>query len=372
MPYYDICDSDGNVIASNVFIDDGTYGGPSRPIVINWYKKITIIAFVVGLLSTFITPIILFLQKDAFVNNGWIYMVLFNILMGLPVFIIAINMLSVMSSKIKEDDPYYDVACNWVNDKLKFTDDNNSVDLDEMSDEEYICKMKRSYKNQAAISAVYVAIKYQNLLTKLSKLSYFIYPLAILSLIIEFFVGEEEVFFIVLFNLNFIAMFLGMLSVYRNYKSYQKKYCLNIKGRMIKTILLSFLASIPFYAIIISVAGTTGFYILIFCIAIMDLLMIIDRKIMGENLLRTYEKKKPIRLGVILVCTVCFTLLMLMVACGISLIPGPIYDVILAYDEGLSTDLTLPIIFWSVCLIVDILLIVIVSKIVSNKLDNRI
>jgi hypothetical protein len=266
MPYYDICDSDGNVIASNVFIDDGTYGGPSRPIVINWYKIITIIAFVVGLISTFITPIILFLHKDAFINNGWIYMVLFNFLMGLPVFIIAINMLSVMSNKIKEDDHYYDVACNWVNDKLKFTDDNENFDSDEMSDEEYVSKMKRSHKNQAAISAVYVAIKYQNLLTKLSKLSYLIYPLALISLIIEFFVGEEEVFFIVLFNLNFIAMFLGMLSVYRNYKSYQKKYCLNIKGRMIKTILLSFLASIQFYAIIIALAGTTGFIYLYFAL----------------------------------------------------------------------------------------------------------
>ena len=62
---------------------------------------------------------------------------------------------------------------------------------------------------------------------------------------------------------------------------------------------------------------------------------------------------------------------MLLVASAVPLLPGPIYDAIIAFDEGRSTDLTLPIIFWSICLVVNILVIVVVSKIISNKLNKN-
>ncbi len=368
MPYYDIYDINDNLIASEVWID--TEGGPSRPIVINWYKILVGLILIVGFVSTFITPINLFIHKEAFINNGWIYMSLMNLIMGVPVLVIAFNMMMVMIKKIKEDDPCYDSAYKWVSEHFNFTQENDKVDDEtEISDEEYVASEMKANKKETIIASVYVSIKYKKLLNKLSKISYLIYPLSVVALIVEALGVEEEMFFIIMFNFNFIAMFCGILSIYRNYRIYKKMHCEKIKGRIIKTVLISFLVSVPLVAIISSLAKSDGYYIFVFCIGIMDFFMIVDGKMAKKAALTMGKKKNSVRLGVVVVCTVCFTLLMLTVACGISLIPGPIYEAILAYDEGRSTNLFLPIIFWSLCFIVDILLIVIVSKVVSKKLN---
>ena len=178
-------------------------------------------------------------------------------------------------------------------------------------------------------------------------------------------------FFISLLNFNFIAFFCGLFSAYKNYKSYQKNGIESPKGRMIKTILISFLLSVPVGALIFSLMNSDGFYILVFCIMVMDLMMIIDNKLITKNNIRIINNKKTIHLGVLLVTTICSSLLMLLVASAVPLLPGPISDAIIAFDEGRSTDLTLPIIFWSICLVVNILVIVVVSKTISNKLNKN-
>ena len=45
MAYYDLYDGNDSLVASNVWIDDGSNSAPSRPIVINWYKLIMIVFF---------------------------------------------------------------------------------------------------------------------------------------------------------------------------------------------------------------------------------------------------------------------------------------------------------------------------------------
>ena len=96
MGYYDVYDGNDNLIASEVWIDDGVDCG--RPVVINWYKLILTIFFLIGVISTFITPINLFIHRDSFTNNGWIYMSVFNILLGLPTFIAFFTMLKIIKN----------------------------------------------------------------------------------------------------------------------------------------------------------------------------------------------------------------------------------------------------------------------------------
>jgi hypothetical protein len=50
--------------------------------------------------------------------------------------------------------------------------------------------------------------------------------------------------------------------------------------------------------------------------------------------------------------------------------PGPIYEAILAFDEGTSTDLSLPITVWSVCGAVGVI-VATIGSILVNKILNK-
>ena len=145
----------------------------------------------------------------------------------------------------------------------------------------------------------------------------------------------------------------------------------SVGKKMFATGALSLLVSIPLYALVTSLSGRDGFYILVFCIAVMDLFLVVGKGIAVKSIANTNKDKHPMRIGVVILCAVCFTLLMLTVACALSLVPGPVYDAILSFDEGASTDLTLPIIVWSVCLVADIVLTVVVARKVSTKLNQK-
>ena len=367
MGYYDVYDGNDNLIASEVWIDDGVDCG--RPIVINWYKLILTIFFLIGVISTFITPINLFIHRDSFTNNGWIYMSVFNILLGLPTFIAFFTMLKIIK-KPDPDDSAYTAACQLAND---FTDKGSShLYDDEISDEEFVSAKKQDNKNKAIIASIYVAIKYQKLLYTLSKFSYLIYPLVVLSIIMELFFVNEDAYFIVLLNANYVSMICAFLSTYKCFKMYQKNGLEVVRGRLLKTIACSFIFSVPVAAIIISLTKTSSFYILVYLVAFMDLTLILDNFVLKKKGIKESNgEKNAIHLGAILVVTVCVGLVMLAIATGACIFPGPLYDAIIAYDEGLSTDLTLPIIFWSICLVVDIVLTILISSFLNKKLNNK-
>lgn len=369
MAYYDIYDSNDNVIAEGVWIDDVHSGGIPRPIVINWYKIFIIIALVVGAVSTFITPINLFINRDVFVDNGWIYMALFNLLLGVPILIVALTMIKIMKEKTHENDPIYEAASIWVNNK--FQTENTNADVEEMTDKEYVSNTKNSNKKEALIASLYVVIKYKSILKKLSYISYLIYPLAIVSMIIELTVSKENVFFIILFNFNFIVMILGLLCLYKNYILYQKSGIEKVIIRLVKTSLISFFVGVVLVAIVCSILKCSSYYLLVICLAIMDLSLFIDNKIISKKGIKKRGNKRIIKIGTIILISICTSIFMLIVACVGSLIPGPIYDAVLAYDNGVSTDLSLPIIFWCSCLIIDIILILSISFLTAKKTTKK-
>ena len=374
MAYYDLYDGNDNLVASDVWIDDGSNSAPSRPIVINWYKLIMIIFLVVGFVSTFITPINLFINKDKFVNNGWIYMCIFNILIGFPTFLAFFKMLKLIKSAPNTDDPCYEIACEWTRKHCNINTENKNIletDEDALSDEEYISKEKNTNKFNATAAGVYILIKYQKLLDFISKISYMIYPLAILSLLMELFVKQKTIFFILLFNLNFIALICCVLSVYKGFKMYQKNKATT--KRLIKTCLLSYVFSVPLMAIIFSLANIDGYYIFVFLVAIMDLAILIDNLLLRKGVINLVDnkKKEKIHIGAIIIIRISMSLLMLIVACAISLLPGPIYDALISYDQGISTDLSLPIAFWGLCVFIDVLSIVLLSILTNKKLNKK-
>ena len=60
--------------------------------------------------------------------------------------------------------------------------------------------------------------------------------MAIISILMEVFMGELDSFFIVLLNSNFIALFCIIFGVYKNYNTYRKKDAGKLVMQMIKTI----------------------------------------------------------------------------------------------------------------------------------------
>lgn len=114
---------------------------------------------------------------------------------------------------------------------------------------------------------------------------------------------------------------------------------------------------------------------MVYLVAVIDLLLLIDNKLLSKRLAKLLDgelKRGQIHIGAIILVTLCVSFLMLLIGCVISLIPGPIYDALLAYDNGSSTDLTLPIIFWIFCVLIDIILTVLISVQVNKKLNKKI
>ena len=155
MAYYDLYDGNDSLVASNVWIDDGSNSAPSRPIVINWYRFV----------STFITPINLFINKDRFINNGWIYMCIFNLLIGLPTFLAFFAMIKLIKKEPNTNDSCYELACNWVRNHCNINEENKNIsiaDEENLSDKEYVSREKNANKFDATVAGVYILIKYQN------------------------------------------------------------------------------------------------------------------------------------------------------------------------------------------------------------------
>ena len=118
MGYYDIYDSNDNLIASEVWIDDGSGydSGPARPIVVNWRKALIILMAIVGATNTFVLPLLLLANKDAFIQGGWILAGLPSIILGLPLFIVGVMLLSAIkkANDLDSDDPVMKQAKAYV------------------------------------------------------------------------------------------------------------------------------------------------------------------------------------------------------------------------------------------------------------------
>lgn len=371
MGYYNIYDSNDNLIASDVWIDDGLDGGSTRPIVINWRKLLMIILFFIGTNTTFILPLILYFNRDGFIKGGWILMSLSNMIIGLPVFIISLLMLITLR-KTKNidgsDDEMMKLAQAYVNTNIikkpSLIDD--EISDDEISDVEYINNRNAHFKYETAVARVYLAIKFEKYLRILSLLSYLVYPIGILCFIAEIIYGATEVYMIILGILNNLVLFLGVLSIYKNYKRYKIKYSGSILKRMICVALGTFFLGVSVGLVIMTTLGAGGYCILCLFVMLFDMIALIDTKLISNNNIR----KRKIHIWPIVVISIIVGIVATFVACGLSIMPGPIYDALLAYDSGLSTDLTLPIIVWSICGIVAILLIVFISIRVNKRLNN--
>ena len=115
------------------------------------------------------------------------------------------------------------------------------------------------------------------------------------------------------------------------------------------------------------------YYIFIFLVAIMDLAILIDNLLLRKGVINLVDnkKKEKVHIGAIITISISMSLLMLIVACAISLLPGPIYDALISYDQGISTDLSLPIAFWGLCVFIDVLSIVLLSILINKKLNKK-
>ena len=195
MAYYDVYDSNDNLIASDVWIDDEPSGG--EPISINVYRVFLFIVLIIGVISTFITPIILFINRDAFIENGWIYMAIMNLVIGVPALAGSLSLLKIKKDENYKEDPYYNLAEDWVNKNVKDDVNNENLELG-------IINLEATSKKELAIDALYLKIKFQKGFDILSNISYLIYPMAIISILMEVFMGELDSFFIVLLNSNFM------------------------------------------------------------------------------------------------------------------------------------------------------------------------
>ena len=96
--------------------------------------------------------------------------------------------------------------------------------------------------------------------------------------------------------------------------------------------------------------------------ALLELSLSIDSKKASNNV----TKKTKIKVVAIIIITIVYSLLATLVGCAIALVPGEVNDAILAYDAGLSTDLSLPITVWSICAAVAIALIVVTSILIHK------
>ena len=369
MGYYDVYDSNDNLIASEVWIDDGLNSGPARPIVINYRKVLMVLLAFIGFVNTFVLPIILFINKDAFIKGGWLLSSIPSIIIGLPVFIVFISMLKTLK-KVKNneglDKKILDQAKSYVNSKIMQEESIDDID-DDVSDEEYINKHKAKYKYDVAVSRVYLTIKFERLLKAVSNLSYLVYPIGILTFVAEFIYGSKTTYMIILGILNYLVFFLLFLSVYKNYKTYKIRYAGNIIKRMICVALATFALGVCIAAIFMSAYKVGGFSVLCVFAMLFDLAALIDSK----KVVNKAQKNSKIHILPIVVITIIYGIIALFIGCGLALIPGPIYNAIIAYDAGLSKDLSLPITVWSICGAVAIILIIITSIIVHKKINNK-
>ena len=67
---------------------------------------------------------------------------------------------------------------------------------------------------------------------------------------------------------------------------------------------------------------------MIFLIALMDICLLIDSKILTKNVKK--ENKQRIKVGTLILITLITSIIMLIIACIISLMPGAVYDAIVA------------------------------------------
>ena len=372
MGYYDIYDSNDNLIASEVWIDDGSGydSGPTRPIVVNWRKALIILMAIVGATNTFVLPLLLLANKDVFIQGGWILAALPSIILGLPLFIVGVMLLSAIkkANDLDSDDPVMKQAKAYVD---SHTVDKSAVDktdaTDDMTDEEYIEQTNAKYKYDINVSAVYLAIKFDKLISKLSLISYLLYPIGVLCFVAEALYGDTETYMILVGILNYLVCVLFALSIWKNYKRYKVRYTTSIAKRMLRVALVSLLVGIPVGLILTSTLQMGGHCILCLLAMFFDLACMIDIATAKSH---SQNKKSKIHVGPIVIVAVVVGLVFTCIACALSIMPGPIYDALLAYDNGTSTDLTLPITVWSICAVVDVLLTVAISVAINKKLNK--
>lgn len=378
MGYYDIYDSNDNLIASEVWIDDGSGydGSPSRPIVVNWRKALIILMAIVGATNTFVVPLLLLANKDVFIQGGWILAGLPSIILGLPLFIVGVMLLSAIkkANDLDSDDPVMEQAKAYVD---SHTVDKSAVDktdaspqngtTDDMTDEEYIEQTNAKYKYDINVSAVYLAIKFDKLISKLSLISYLLYPIGVLCFVAEALYGDTETYMILVGILNYLVCVLFALSIWKNYKRYKVRYTASIAKRMLRVALVSLLVGIPVGLILTSTLQMGGHCILCLLAMFFDLACMIDSATAKSH---SSNKKSKVHVGPIVIVAVVVGLVFTCIACALSIMPGPIYDALLAYDNGTSTDLSLPITVWSICAVVDVLLTVAISVAINKKLNK--
>ena len=372
MGYYDIYDSNDNLIASEVWIDDGSGydSGPTRPIVVNWRKALIILMAIVGATNTFVLPLLLLANKDVFIQGGWILAGLPSIILGLPLFIVGVMLLSAIkkANDLDSDDPVMEQAKAYVD---SHTVDKSAVDkngtTDDMTDEEYIEQKNAKYKYDINVSAVYLAIKFDKLISKLSLISYLLYPIGVLCFVAEALYGDTETYMILVGILNYLVCVLFALSIWKNYKRYKVRYTASIAKMMLRVALVSLLVGITAGLILTSTLQMGGHCILCLLAMFFDLACMIDSATAKSH---SQNKKTKVHVGPIVIMAVVVGLVFTCIACALSIMPGPIYDALLAYDNGTSTDLTLPITVWSICAVVDVLLTVVISVAINKKLNK--
>lgn len=371
MGYYDIYDSYDRCIASDVWIDDGSNSGTIRPTIINYYKLIMIVCLICGIANTFVSPILLFINKDVFIEFGWLIMACTNWLIGIPTFIVSINMLKAMSDTNSNKDQTYEKARLWCEKNINNFANNKPVkNEEEISDEEYKSNTRKSNKNSATIALVYLVYKFEKLLKVLTYVSYLIYPLLVLCLLLEIIIGEQDTYFIALFNINFISMFCYLFSISKNYKNYKFNYKHNIIKRIVKISIISLLIGVITGIMLFNLLNINGHLLLVYLVAVADIVMLLDSKLLCKHL-AIKDNKNSVNIGKIILFSILIGLALLLIAAVISLLPGPIYDALLAYDNGLSTDLTLPIIFYLSMIVIYIGLVLLISLVVVKNSDKK-
>ena len=401
MGYYDIYDSNDNLIASEVWIDDGSGydSGPARPIVVNWRKILMILMTIVGAANSFAIPLLLFANRAKFIQWGWLLAALPSVILGIPLFITGIALLSALKKVNDTDNPDDEIIAQakaYVDARIAnktsteetysgakhcsctpvgtmggneiYSGANSSLDGEDISDEEYIQKKRDKYDRDTAIARVYLVLKFDKLITRLALMSYLVYPIGVLCFVAEALFGDTDAYMILVGTLNYFVFLLCVLSIWKNHKRYKRRHIEKIAKKLIRVAFFAIVIGIVVSVILISALKTSGYNILCLIAMLFDLLAMIDSAT-ATNV--THHKKSKVHVWPIVLVTVVVGLVATCIACALSLVPGPIYDALLAYDNGTSTDLTLPITVWSICGAIAIVLIVVISIAINKKLNKK-
>ena len=213
---------------------------------------------------------------------------------------------------------------------------------------------------------VAVFLKLEETLKKIARLSNVIYLITLISLIVEPIVRSDSVgYYFVIYTINALGSLLFIPIIFNGYFHWRKTSGKSFIKYIVNALLLFFISAVisVVFLLIKNVYDINNSFYLCF-LSIFSLLLQLDYLFKRKT---SDDETKRINFILLVFIEVVIALVGLLVASGLSLAIPQIYNVLLDFDNGLTTDLSLPITMWAIVGAISLLLMVIVGMIIINK-----